>query len=181
MNFHDLITVAATIVVSLGGGGAIVYWFASLIGKILADKYIEKVKQEFQQELESHKARLRKSEFLFQKEFEAASAFISLRLRLMPRYRFAEMIWDDACQEFAHSFGGVEKALDAYIATHGAALQIETLNLVDNAKTKASSGKFEVRSDDVSRDGIRYAGEVMNALEAIEIELYQAVWSQSGT
>ena len=111
MNFHDLITVAATIVVSLGGGGAIVYWFASLIGKILADKYIEKVKQEFQQELESHKARLRKSEFLFQKEFEAASAFISLRLRLMPRYRFAEMIWDDACQEFAHSFGGVGESI----------------------------------------------------------------------
>ena len=130
MNFHDLIAVAATIVVSLGGGGAIVYWFASLIGKILADKYIEKVKQEFQQELESHKARLRKSEFLFQKEFEAASAFISLRLRLMPRYRFAEMIWDDACEEFAHGFGGVEKALEAYIATHGAALQMETLTRI---------------------------------------------------
>ena len=122
MNWYDLTTIAATVVVSLGGGGAIVLGLANWIGKILANKYVEKLKQEIQEELESHKTRLRKSEFLFQKEFEATSAFISLRLRLVPRYRFLEMEWHNACEDFAHSFEQVEKTLESYIATHGAAL-----------------------------------------------------------
>ena len=60
--------------------------------------------------LESYKTKLRKSEFLFQKEFEAASEFLSLRRRLIPRYRFREMEWADACEDFALDFGKVEKA-----------------------------------------------------------------------
>ena len=181
MHWSDLTAIAAMVVVSLGGGGAIVLGLANWIGKILANKYVEKLKHEIQQELESHKTRLRKSEFLFQKEFEATSAFISLRLRLIPRYRFAEMIWDDACEEFAHSFGNVERTLEAYIATHGAALKKETIKRLDNAKSKAASGKFEVTNDSVSREGMRYADEVMKSLEEVETELYHAVWSQSGT
>src|ERR1700760_2789274 len=70
--------------------------------------------------LERYKTKLRKSEFLFQKEFEAASEFLSLRRRLMPRYRFREMDWGDVCEDFALDFEKVEKALTAYMATHGA-------------------------------------------------------------
>ena len=181
MNWNDVAAIAATFVVSLGGGGVIVLGLANWIGKILANKYVEKLKQEIQQELENHKTRLRKSEFLFQKEFEATSAFISLRIRLLPRYRFPEMEWPDACEDFAHSFEQVEKSLESYIATHGAALQNETLERVTNAKTRASWGKLEVTNDNVSREAIRYAEEVMNALDEIEKELYRTVWSQSGT
>ena len=181
MNWSDVTAIAATVVLSLGGGGAIVFGLANWIGKILANKYVEKLKQEIQQELESHKTRLRKSEFLFQKEFEATSAFISLRLRLLPRYRFPEMEWHDACEDFAHSFEHVEKALETYIATHGAALPQKTIEGLANAKTRASMGKFEVTNNNVSREAIQYAEDAMNALEEIEKELYQVVWSQSGT
>ena len=160
--------IAATVVVSLGGGGAIVLGLANWIGKILANKYVEKLKHEIQQELESHKTWLRKSEFLFQKEFEAASSFISLRLRLLPRYRFPDMEWHDACEDFARDFSQVENTLESYIATHGAALQKETLERLASAKTRASWGKFEFTNDNVSRDAIQYAEEVMNALEEIE-------------
>ena len=89
MNWSDTTAVATMVVVSLGGGGAIVLGLGNWIGGILANKYVEKLKQEIQQEVEIHKTRLRKSEFLFQKEFEATSAFISLRLRLLPRYTFS--------------------------------------------------------------------------------------------
>lgn len=181
MNLHDLTTIAAMVVLSLGGGGAIILGLANWIGKILANRYVEKLKQEIQQELERHKTRLRKSEFLFQKEFDATSAFISLRLRLSPRYRFPEMEWHDACEDFAHDFEDIEKALEAYIATHGAALQHETLELLATVKTKASWGKFEVTNNSVSREAIKYAEEAMESLEDIEKELYNAVWSQSGT
>lgn len=181
MNWQNLTTIAATVVLSLGGGGAIVLGLANWIGNILANKYVEKLKHDIRQELESHKTRLRKSEFLFQKELEAASAFISLRLRLLPRYRFPEMDWHDACEDFAYMFEQVENTLESYIATHGAVLQKETLERFANAKLKTSLGKFEVTNDNVSKDGIRYAEELMNTLEEIEKELYQAVWSQSDT
>ena len=181
MNWPEWTAIAATVVASLGGGGAIVLGLADRIGKVLASKYVEKLKQEIQEELESHKTRLRKSEFLFQKEFEATSEFISLRIRLLPRYRFPEMEWHDACEDFAHRFEQVENTLESYIATHGAAFQQETLERLANAKTRASWGKFEVTNNNVSGEGIRYAEEVMNALEEIEKELYRAVWSQSGT
>ena len=181
MNWSDVTAIAATVVLSLGGGGAIVFGLASRIGNILADKYIERVKQELRQDLESHKTRLRKSEFLFQKEFEATSAFISLRLRLLPRYKFPEMEWHDACEDFAHSFEHVEKMLESYIATHGAALPRKTLESLVNAKDRASMGKFEVTNNSVSREAIQYAEDAMNALQEVEEQLYQAVWSQSGT
>lgn len=93
----EITTFVAAFIVSLGGGGAIVLGLSNWIGRILADRYVEKLKQEIQQEIESHKTRLRKSEFLFQKEFEAASAFISLRRSLMPKYRFPEMEWHAGC------------------------------------------------------------------------------------
>jgi glutathione S-transferase len=71
---------------------------------------VEKLKHEIQQELETHKTRLRKSEFLFQKEFEAASAlaFMALRRSLILKYRFPEMDWHDACEDFAGDFDKVE-------------------------------------------------------------------------
>ena len=181
MNWPDLAAIAATFVVSLGGGGAIVLGLANFIGKILANKYVEKLKQELQQEIESHKTRLRKSEFLFQKEFDAASTFISLRLRLLPRYKIPDMEWHDACEDFAHRFEDVEKSLEAYISIHGAALPQETLERLASAKTRTSWGKFEVANGNVSSAAINYAEEIMESFEEIEKELYQTVWSQSGT
>ena len=138
MSWQDFATIVATVVVSLGGGGAIVLGLANFIGKILANKYVEKVKQEIQQELESHKTRLRKSELLFQKEFNATSSFISLRLRLVPRHRFPDMEWHDACEDFAQRFKHVEESLETYIATHGAALPKSALERLANAKMYAS-------------------------------------------
>ena len=181
MSWEELTKIALTFIVSLGGGGAIVLGLANWIGKILADRYVEKVKQDFEEEIERHKTRLRKSEFLFQKEFDAASAFISLQIRLLPRYRIPEMDWHDACEDFARSFDDVEKAVDNFIATHGAALPSETLKFLINAKTKASRGRFEVTNGDVSQDAVTYAKEVMESLDKVEKKLYQVVRSQTGT
>ena len=179
MTWQELIAIAATFIVSLGGGGAIVLGLAHWIGKIFTDKYVEKIKHELQEELESHKTRLRKSEFLFQKEFEAASAFISLHIRLSPKYRFQKMDSYEACEDFANNFERVENELESYITIHGAALQNETLERLVHAKTIASQGNLEVEFDTVSDKGIQYAEEVIDTFQEIENELYQTVRSQS--
>ena len=181
MNWGELTTIAVTILLSLGGGGVIVLGLANWIGRILADRYVEKLRSEIQQEIESHRARLRKSEFLFQREFEAASEFISLRRSLMPSYRFRDMEWTDACEEFASNFTKVEKELERYIALHGAALKTDILDRISNATEDAASGKFEVSRGEVTSRGIDLADKVMKELEEVENKIRDAVWSQSGT
>lgn len=181
MNWAEITTFVAAFIISLGGGGAIVLGLSNWIGRILADRYVEKLKQEIQQEIESHKTRLRKSEFLFQKEFDAASSFITLRRSLMPKYRFPEMEWHDACEDFAGDFVKIEKELERYTAAHGAALNQKALDRLSSAIAQTSSGKFEVSRDKVSRTGIDIAGQVMDELEQVEKELREAVWSQSST
>jgi hypothetical protein len=181
MNLTDIWATAGAVIVSLGGGGVIVLGFSSYIGKLLGDRYVEKVKHELQQEIESHKTRLKKSEFLFQKEFEAASEFVALRRRFFPKYRFRDMDWGDACEDFAYDFEKVEAALDAYIAEHGAALSKKVLDQISDALSEAGAGKFEVRRDEVSSAGVKAAGKVLEALEKIEHELRETVWAQSGT
>ena len=50
MDWFDLTAIAITVIVSLGGGGAIVLGLENGIGKILDNKCVEKLKHEIQQE-----------------------------------------------------------------------------------------------------------------------------------
>ena len=124
MSLSELSTIVASVMISLGGGGGIVL----LIGKMFADRHLERAKHEIQQEVESYRTKLKKSEFLFQKEFEATSQFISLHHSFLPRYLHPDMDWHEACTEFARNFSQVEKKLEQYRATHGAVLQQDALD-----------------------------------------------------
>ena len=148
------------------------------IGERFAALSLEREKRKSQQQVESHKAELRRLEFRYPKEVKAAEEFMALHSDLRPRYRFREMEWEDACSDFALAFEKVEERLEQYKATHGAILQSETFHRLSKAITNASSGKFEVRGDDVSSEGINLADEVMKELEAIEKELRKAVRSK---
>ena len=136
---------------------------------------LEREKRKSQQQVESHKAELKKSEFLYPKEFEAAEEFIALHSDLRPRYRFPEMEWEHACEDFALDFEEVEERLEQYKVDHGAVLQPGTFDRLSRAITNASLGQFAVEGDDVSSEGIDLAGEVMTDLEEIEKELQKAV------
>ena len=148
------------------------------ISERFADWDLEREKRKSQQQVESHKAELKKSEFLYPKEVEAAEEFIALHSDLRPRYRFPEMEWEDACEDFAFDFEEVEERLEQYKVDHGAVLPPGTFDRLSRAITKAGWGKFEVEGDDVSSEGIDLAGEVMTDLEEIEKELQKAVRPQ---
>lgn len=177
MEFTDLLTIATTIILSLFGGGGIVVVFSNWIGKILADRYVEKLKQEIQQEIESYKTKLKKSEFLFQKEFEAATEFISIRRELMPKYRMPDMDWDDACEDFCQIFDKASERLEDYLGTHGAALKAPVLAQLSVAISQCQEGQFE--NPEIGNGAKKTAGEVMSVLEEVEVDLRDAVWSQS--
>lgn len=49
MNFKDVVEVGAAVITSLGGGGALVLWFSNYLGKIWADRALEKQRHEYSQ------------------------------------------------------------------------------------------------------------------------------------
>jgi hypothetical protein len=51
MTSPELSAIVAAILVSLGGSGAIILGLSKWIGKILADRHVEKLKHEIQQEV----------------------------------------------------------------------------------------------------------------------------------
>ena len=180
MDWSDSISVAATFIFALGSGGAIVLALSNWIGKLFAKRYVEKLKQEIHQEIESYKTKLKKSEFLFKEEFEATSQFMSLHRSILPTYRHPDMDWGDACEDFASNFADVEEKLERYLAAHGAALIQPVLNLLTDAIAKCSEGKFEVKQfDDVSPKGIEIANKVMGELGVVEKKLRDGLRSQS--
>ena len=67
MDLRDLLAMAATVIVSLGGGGVIVLGLSDWIGKILAGRYVERLKHEIQQEIESYRTRLKNRSFSFRR------------------------------------------------------------------------------------------------------------------
>ncbi|EPC3543473.1 hypothetical protein ACRZCT_003096 [Aeromonas hydrophila] len=76
MELKELLEIAGVILGSLGGGAAIIFGFSSWLGKVWANRLMEKEKAEHTRELESlrnrltqdtesYKVKLKKSEFIF--------------------------------------------------------------------------------------------------------------------
>lgn len=147
-------------------------WLA-LIVKMFTDKRLERLKGE-----------LRKSEFLFQKEFEAASQFIALSYRLRPRSPHSEETPVEPYEDFTEDFSRVQKELEQYREAHAAALPRETLDRLDAVIDKAREGTVAVElGQQWSHDGrpsgyaLKLAGEVAGELKKIQDELWQAIRS----
>ena len=95
----------------------------------------------------------------------------------MPKYRMPDMDWDDACEDFCQIFDKASERLENYLGTHGAALKKPVLEQLSVAISRCQEGQFE---DPEIRNGAKKtAGEVMLALEKVEVNLRDAVWSQS--
>lgn len=170
--------VVVAAVVSMAGGGGLVLLLSKWIGELLANRYVERVKHELQQDIESYRTKLKKSEFLFQKEFEAASEFIDLRRRLWPRMLRPDEEWDEAVNHFGRNLEKVEEEIGRYLSAHGAALQGPVLEMVRDVLQKAEYGKFEFDEDGPAW---RIAEEILECLKQIEVQLCSAVWAQSST
>jgi hypothetical protein len=85
MLFKEILEGVGAIIVSLGGGAAVVWWVANMFGKLWVDRILEKDRAEYQTQIETFKnqgnelieklkANLEKENFIhqlqFQKEFE---------------------------------------------------------------------------------------------------------------
>jgi hypothetical protein len=175
---------------ALGGGGVVIFGFSGFLGKVWADRIaeqlktsntqaLERIKADFLRDVESYKVQLKKSEFLFQKQFEAASELVALKRRILPRYNSPYMDMHEACEEIAHGFGKIEVLLNEYLASHGAVLPVEVRDAIVSMLADAGTYKFEVGQGGASDVAIKAAGELMEGLQNGEQKMVELVHGQS--
>lgn len=178
------------VLAALGGGAAIIFGSSSWLGKVWANRLMEKEKAEHARELESlrnkltqdtesFKVKLKKSEFIFQKEFEAISEFVSLKRSFLPTFSRPQMDWYEACDDIAQKFNRIEKSLNSFIAKHGAVLTKELSDLLSYSAGIAGENKFDVSITDVPPSANKAAQELMTKLDEVEEKLLDKVHSQS--
>ena len=147
--------------------------------KAKTDAEIERVKNELLRSVESYKVQLKKSEFLFQKEFEAASTFTAVRQSIHPGFIVPMMDWHDACDEIARNFVRIEKELAAFLGKHGAVLTDDKRKILVGAMSDAGHGKFDIVDGEVDPDANTQAGVLYENLMSLEEKLVIRVRDQS--
>ncbi|HDZ8982160.1 hypothetical protein ACET6Z_16475 [Aeromonas veronii] len=192
MELQTVLEISGAILAALGGGAAIIFGFSSWLGKVWASRLMEREKAEhahaleslrskLTHETESYKVKLKKSEFLFEKEFEAASEFVSLRRSFLPTYSNPGMDWYEACDEISHSFGKIESELGKYLSKHGAILSEEVKDLISFSEGTAAENKFDISGPEVPQSANKAADEMFEKLNEAEKRLIAQVRSQSST
>ncbi len=179
MTWADVWKVVAGVIISLGGGAAIFMLFTKMYGDFVFSKLLESHRSALNRDLEAHKVKLRKSEFIFQKEYEAASELVAIIRNIMPRQSYPEMDWYDACDQIAYKFGGIEVKLNGLISEHGAALDDDVVDLIVDAIGIAGRGKHNVTSEEVSSEMNEAANDLYKKLTEAEHKMLSVVRGQS--
>jgi hypothetical protein len=192
MEIKEIIAISGTILASLGGGVVIVFAFSNWLGKVWANRLMEKeraehneelerLKSKFLKETESYKIKLKKSELLFEKQFEAASEFVALFRSFMPAYSFPHMEWEDVCNHFVRISENIERDLDKYLSRHGAVLGGDVVDKISSCIGISGEIKFGAKSPDVSGHSMSEASRLHDELEKTEELLLNKVHSQAST
>lgn len=140
----------------------------------------ERLKGELAQEAETHKLALKKQELIFNKEVEAASAFIKIHREITPKYSHPDMDWDDACEQVASEFGKTEIKLEKFIVEHGAIVIPEARKMISDLKILSSHHKFHGYDNEdeiIAPEAKKKAGELIEKLVVIEEKLIKSVRS----
>ncbi len=169
------------VLASLGGGALIIGGFAHWLGNLWATRLIQNEKNKLDLDIESYKVKLKKSEFLFQKEFEAASEFIAMMEGFIPTHHRPDMDWHDVCDEIAQRFGVIEPRLKDYLSRHGAILKYEAKESVMLCIRIAGENKFQINGPHVSKAINDAANTLYNKLKEVEKSLLDQVHTQSST
>jgi hypothetical protein len=192
MTLTDVYEIAGAVMISLGGAAAILFAFSSWLGKVWAERILSKEKAKYAEDLESfkkklvletesHKIRLKKSELIFAREFDAASALVALVRDISPRYSHPLMDWHDACDSIAQGFGKIERLIGEYLRAHGAVLGEPVRDLLTSCIGIAGENQFEVFNGEVSSDANSAADQLYTNLQQAETALLAQVNSQVTT
>ena len=192
MNIKDIISIGASVIASIGGSSLLIYAFSNWLGKIWASRMMEKEKASYSQELEKlrssltrdveqYRVQLKKSEFWFQKQYEAASSLSKIRIQFTPAITHPEMDILEAREWVAKLFPSMETSLDEYFSRHAAVLTEGMKKDLWEASNLASHNKFGVSANKVSDEAAEAAGKAYDLIMKAEAEVIEMLKAQVTT
>jgi hypothetical protein len=166
-------------------GNSTVLAVLGLLGKSLVtgviQRDIEKFRSQLQRSLEEHKVRLKKSEFLFQKEFEATSELVMLKTSLSLNRNQPDMDFENLLENVAHDFPKITIQIKSYLMKHGAILNEEVKELLQSSYHIAAEGQAKLDDPEISSELLAEANKLYEKIDSAEILMMQQVRSQSTT
>jgi len=152
-SWGDVLSAGISAVAALGGVGVVAAGVAKVVSDHTSQKWLqanqgrldqalETHRAELAKETETHKLTLKRQELIFQRELEAADAFMSFWRIVYPRYRHPDMDWNDACEDAAHSLGQIEKVVEEYLERHSVAISPDVRDWIERARLDAATEKF---------------------------------------
>ena len=181
--------IALAIIAACGGGGVIILGLSGVIGKIWTNhlmqndvhrhnREIEALKSSLQNETEGYRARLRKSDLVFEKEFQAANSLSFLIASLEVGYYDPWM--EDALPLYYYMSGhrdAVGKSIGLYLSKNASVLPDDVRGWLTEARM------WCVRAEDVDVPGgvdpMEAAEECYKLLKKSEDMMIKVVRDQS--
>jgi hypothetical protein len=169
------------VLTSLGGGALIAAGLVHWLGNVWAKRLIQNEKAKLQLDLESYRIKLKKSEFIFQKEYEAASELVAFIQGILPEHNMPNMDFHDACEEMARNLAHIEKDLRKYLGRHGAILTNIAADKIEIGIYLAGSKKHVLTGHDVPDAAVSAAESIYKNLKDAETSMVEQVRCQSST
>lgn len=179
--FRQVIEFIFSVVVALAAFGGVIAFFANWFGNFWATRIAQKAKAELDKEIESHKFRLKKSDFIFQKEYEAASELSALFRGILPNHPYPDMDWYEACDHMALNFDDTEKKFSDFLMRHGAILPDAVTNLISSVTAISGNEKHRVSPLNIPSQANEYANEIYKKLREADVLMRNKIFEQTDT
>lgn len=148
------------------------------------EKELERIRDEYRADLEKLRIRLKKSEFIFEKEFAAASVLVEYHEQIIPLSQFADMHMDDVYVSIAYNFDEMEEWIKKFVSAHGAVLPETVAKELILAARTAGEYKFRVGQgldEEVDTQTFQAAEDVYHRIRSARDAMRDRVWEQSIT
>lgn len=179
----ELLEIVLSVLAALGGGAIIIGGFAHWLGSLWAKRLIQSEKSKLDLEIESYKVKLKKSEFLFEKQYTSTSEFIVIANSILPRTReYRNMTWDEICGHIVKNFSIIEVRLSDYLVTHAAVLPSEVVDSIKICIDTAGCKKFDVHDPlNINNEEIESANYIYDKIKEVEKILINKLHEQTST
>ena len=152
--------------------GAAFTWAAQKLLGYFADKRLKAWQNELDHSLENARASLRREEYLYDHQMNAARDYLKLYNDIMPSRRHPDMDFSEALDDLAASMGTIEPKLTNFMNEHQAVLPVNVSTQVWKVINLANEATYETHyvSDGTSQN-----------LEQQHEKVVEKVWDELGS
>jgi len=145
------------------------------------ERELESLRDKYTTDLEKLKIKLKKSEFIFEKEFIATSKLVEYHEEIIPLTLHPDMHMDDVFESIACSSGSIEAWIKQFVSAHGAVLPEEVAKNLMLAARRAGEIKFNLGSgpEDLPVESVEAAEEIYDRIRSAKDAMIVRVWQQS--